>query len=106
MLPTLRPGDRLLIRYAAPIREGRLVVIRWPGRPIAVKRAARRLAGGWDVHSDNPAAGTDSRTVGAIPADDVMAVVICRLWPPGVRRTAPSVGWRDARRLRRIDRRR
>jgi nickel-type superoxide dismutase maturation protease len=81
MQPTLRPGDRLLIRYAARPRVGRLVVVRLPARPIAVKRIARQVPGGWEVRSDNRAAGTDSRTLGAIPDEDVIAVVMWRVWP-------------------------
>jgi nickel-type superoxide dismutase maturation protease len=87
MQPSLQPGDRLLIRYGGVPRAGRLVVVRLPDRPIAVKRAVRRLADGWDVRSDNPAAGTDSRTLGAVSESDVVAVVVCRVWPPRRRRT-------------------
>ncbi len=86
MQPSLVPGDRLLIRYGAQPSPGRLVVVRLPGRPIAVKRAARRVDGGWDVRSDNRAAGTDSRVLGAIPEEDIMAVVLCRVWPLRARR--------------------
>jgi phage repressor protein C with HTH and peptisase S24 domain len=89
MQPSLRPGDRLLIRYGGPPRVGRLVVVRLPDRPIAVKRAASKVTGGWDVRSDNPA-GTDSRTLGPVPDADVLAVVLCRVWPPGRRRSTTA----------------
>jgi type IV secretory pathway protease TraF len=81
MLPTLRSGDRLLIRYRAAPRPGKMVVVRLPDRPVAVKRAAQRVGDGWDVRSDNAVVGTDSRVFGAIPGEDVLAVVICRWWP-------------------------
>ncbi len=86
MEPTLRAGDRLLVRYGASPQPGRLVVVRLPGRPIAVKRAIRREAGGWWVEGDNPMRGVDSRTVGVIADSDVVARVVCRVWPPVRRR--------------------
>lgn len=82
MLPTLRPGDRLLVRWGAAPRPGRLVVVRLPGdRPVAVKRALRREPGGWWVERDNAAEGVDSWLVGAIPDADVLGVVLGRYWP-------------------------
>lgn len=81
MHPTLSDGDLLLLRYGARPRPGRLIVVRLPDRPPAVKRAAWREVGGWWVERDNPAVGVDSWQVGAVPDDDVLAVVVCRLWP-------------------------
>jgi type IV secretory pathway protease TraF len=91
MRPTLEPGDRLLVRYAAPVTVGRLVLARLPDGTLAVKRAAEpretRTGGpGWWLLSDNPDEGVDSRHRGAIPASDVVAVVVARLWP----RPAPA----------------
>ncbi|HEY6796212.1 MAG TPA: S26 family signal peptidase [Kineosporiaceae bacterium] len=86
MLPTLRDGDRLLVRDVragdpAPA-AGSLVVVRLPGdRPEAVKRLAGRHHGGWWVERDNPADGVDSWLVGAIPQADLRGVVRARLWP-------------------------
>jgi type IV secretory pathway protease TraF len=86
MRPTLEPGDRLLVRYAAPVSAGRLVLARFPDGTLAVKRAVEpRLTAhgdpGWWLLSDNPDAGVDSRHRGVIPADDVVAVVVARVWP-------------------------
>jgi SOS-response transcriptional repressor LexA len=81
MLPTLREGDRLLVRYGAAPRQGRLVVVRFADGVVAVKRACRREPGGWWVERDNPAVGVDSRTVGVIADDDVLATVVARAWP-------------------------
>jgi type IV secretory pathway protease TraF len=86
MLPTLEAGDRLLVRYAAPITPGRLVLARLPDGVLAVKRATeRRVTGagepGWWLLSDNPDEGVDSRHRGAIPERDVVGVVVARVWP-------------------------
>lgn len=86
MEPTLRPGDVLLLRYDVPPREGQLVVVRLPDRPVAVKRAVRREDGGWWVERDNPAEGVDSWLVGVIPDHDVLACVWRRVWPVSRRR--------------------
>jgi Peptidase S24-like len=82
MEPTLRDGDRLLVRYGAPPVPGTLAIVRLPGRPLAVKRVTRRVDDGWWVERDNPAEGVDSWLVGAISAADVVARVLCRVWPP------------------------
>ncbi len=86
MLPTLADGDRLLVRWGGTPRSGRLVVVRLPDaddgpRPVAVKRATRRETGGWWVERDSAGEGVDSWQVGAIPDDDVLAVVLGRVWP-------------------------
>jgi len=81
MQPTLYDGDRLLVIHAGRPRLGRLLVVRLPDGVVAVKRAVRREPGGWWVQRDNPREGVDSWTVGAIPDDDVVAVVLLRLWP-------------------------
>jgi Peptidase S24-like len=86
MRPTLAPGDRLLVRYGAPVRPGRLVLTRFADGTLAVKRAAerrttRRGGAAWWVLSDDPAVGVDSRHRGPVPSDDVLAVVLARLWP-------------------------
>jgi len=82
MLPTLRDGDRLLVRWGARPVAGRVAVVRLPGgRPVSVKRLAFPRDGGWWVERDNPAEGVDSWLVGAIPEPDVVAVVQVRVWP-------------------------
>jgi Peptidase S24-like len=83
MLPTLRDGDRLLVRYGAgpEPRPGALVIVTLPGgRPLSVKRLVRREPdGGWWVERDNPWEGVDSWQVGAVPDGDLEAVVVARL---------------------------
>ncbi len=86
MRPTLRPGDRLLVRYRPRVRPGRLVVARFADGTVAVKRATERRttrsgAVGWWLLSDQPEAGVDSRHRGPVPDADVVAVVLARIWP-------------------------
>jgi phage repressor protein C with HTH and peptisase S24 domain len=86
MRPTLRPGDRLLVRYAAPVTAGALVLARFVDGTLAVKRAAeprrgRTGAPGWWLLSDNPDQGVDSRHRGVVEERDVVAVVRARLGP-------------------------
>ena len=86
MLPTLEPGDRLLVRYGVQVRANDLVVARFADGTVAVKRATERRtsvsgAPGWWLLSDNAAAGTDSRHRGVIAEPDVLARVVGRVWP-------------------------
>lgn len=87
MLPTLRPGDCLLVRRPRRVRAGAVVVARFPARPdlLVVKRAVRPVDGRWWVEGDNPAVTDDSRRYG--PAD-VLAVVVLRYWPLPPRRVS------------------
>ena len=82
MQPTLRDGDRLLVRHGRVPRVGDLVVVRLPGGVLAIKRATFRRDGGWWVERDNPDVGVDSWTLGAIPDPEVVAVARARVWPP------------------------
>ena len=93
MLPTLREGDRLLVRYGVAPRPGDLVVARFADGTVAVKRAVeqrrtRSGEAGWWLLSDNPGEGVDSRHRGPVPGADVLAVVRLRVWP------SPRVGRR------------
>ena len=85
MEPALRPGDWLLVRRTRRVRAGQIVLARHPGRPdmLIVKRAARRVDGGWWLASDNPDAGAvDSRRFGAVPAALIEGRVLARYWRP------------------------
>jgi Peptidase S24-like len=83
MEPTLYDGDHLVVLYGGRARLGRLVMVRLPGGPLSVKRIAFRDVSGWWVERDNPAEGVDSWQVGAVPEQDVVATVLCRIWPLG-----------------------
>jgi signal peptidase I len=90
MTPTVRSGDRLLVRRVAPgdtVGEDAVVLARFPARPelLVVKRVRRAVPGGHWVEGDNPFVTDDSRAFG--PAV-VVGRVVGRLWPrPG--RLAP-----------------
>jgi hypothetical protein len=101
MEPTLYEGDRLLVRYGAPPRAGRLAVVRLPDgpdgpRPVSVKRIvgpAPGEPGHWWVERDNAGEGIDSWLVGGIPDPDVLARVVARIPTPrrpGGRRPGPG----------------
>lgn len=81
MAPTLRAGDRLLIRYGARVRPGRVVIARFPDGAVVVKRATELRDGGWWLLGDAASVGVDSRHRGAIPTRDVLAVAVARVWP-------------------------
>jgi len=92
MEPTLRDGDRLLVRWGRRrARPGAVAVIRLPDGPLSIKRLAFREPDGWWVERDNPAAGADSWQLGTIPDSDLVGVALLRLAPaPGrIGRAAP-----------------
>ncbi len=92
MEPTLRGGDLLIVHVGAPIAAADLVVARLPEREgLAVKRAVRLDTDGWWVERDNSRSGVDSWAVGAIPAADVVAKVVRRVWPPRPIRGTPRL---------------
>jgi SOS-response transcriptional repressor LexA len=84
MTPTLIEGDRLLVRYGAKPRAGRLAVVRFADGVVAVKRLDHESTDGWWVARDNAFEGRDSWSGGPIGPDGVLAVVVARIWPrPG-----------------------
>jgi nickel-type superoxide dismutase maturation protease len=86
MSPTVRHGDRLLVRRVRPgsaVRPGDVVLARFPSRPelLVVKRVRRAVPGGHWLEGDNSFVTDDSRAYG--PAV-VVGRVVARLWPrPG-----------------------
>lgn len=83
MIPTLAPGERLLVRLDGPIVLGDIVVFEHSDQ-FDVKRILRIEADGVFVQGDNDQVSTDSRMYGLIPHDDVLGSVTYRLWPkPG-----------------------
>jgi hypothetical protein len=86
MTPTVRSGDRLLVRRvraSGAVRPGDVVLARFPSRPdlLVVKRVRRAVPGGHWVEGDNPLVTDDSRAYGTAV---VVGRVVVRLWPsPG-----------------------
>jgi nickel-type superoxide dismutase maturation protease len=94
MLPTLRPGDRLVVKYGSRVRPGAVVVLRHPLQHdlLIVKRALERRSNGWWVVGDNPQVRNDSREFGPVPDDLMVARAWVRLRPPqGVQRSLRPV---------------
>jgi nickel-type superoxide dismutase maturation protease len=95
MLPTLRPGDQLVVHYGGRVRAGDVVVLRHPFQHdlLIVKRLVRRDTAGWWVQGDNPGVRNDSREFGVVPDE----LLVARAWlrvrprrhgPGGVRQTS------------------
>lgn len=86
MVPTLQPGQYVLYEPEATPTVGEIVVARHPSRSIEIVKRVSAVdpIGLIELRSDNPAAGTDSRTFGRIDADDVLGRVTISLeWPFG-----------------------
>ena len=84
MVPTLRPGDRLLaVRLRRAPRVGDVVLAADPREPRRelVKRVAVVDAAGVTLRGDHPAFSTDARAFGAIPAARIGWRVAARYWP-------------------------
>jgi nickel-type superoxide dismutase maturation protease len=80
MIPTLAPGEWVVVRRTSSPRQGSVVVVRRPERYV-VKRATRRTEHGWWVEGDNAAASDDSRTFGPVRDEDVVGEVRWRYRP-------------------------
>jgi nickel-type superoxide dismutase maturation protease len=94
MAPTVRSGDRLLVRRvrsAGAVQPGDVVLARFPSRPdlLVVKRVRRPVPGGYWVEGDNPLVTDDSRAFGVAV---VVGKVVGRLRPrPGRLPPAPAL---------------
>lgn len=83
MLPTLLPGDRLLVARLGRPRLADVVLAADPRAPRRemIKRVARIDASGIHLRGDNPAASTDARAFGPVPAAAVEWRAVLRYWP-------------------------
>jgi nickel-type superoxide dismutase maturation protease len=86
MLPTLAPGDPILVDLGAyrraPPRPGEVVLARHPYRTDLrmVKRVVSLAADGrCALAGDNPEESTDSRAFGLLPEERVLGRVVARL---------------------------
>jgi signal peptidase I len=83
MIPTLAPGERLLVLTNGPVVLGDIVVFKRADQ-FDVKRVLHIETDGIFAQGDNDLVSTDSRSYGLIPFDDVLGTVTYRLWPkPG-----------------------
>ena len=88
MLPTLRPGDYLMVNRLAYVasapRKGDVVVVK--GRTGAPARQIKRVADlpGEEVYvqGDNPDGSTDSRDYGPVARSSIEGKAWLRYWPP------------------------
>jgi nickel-type superoxide dismutase maturation protease len=86
MVPTLEPGDRLLVETwtyrRRPPRVGEVVVTADPRSPARelVKRVAAVEKGQVTLRGD-AAKSTDSRRVGSVPVDEIRTRAALRYWP-------------------------
>ena len=87
MLPTLRPGDFVIVdrrphKDWRPSR-GDIVLARDPRERerTLVKRVSRCEEGDAWLLGDNPDSSTDSRTFGALPREYILGEVRWRYWP-------------------------
>jgi nickel-type superoxide dismutase maturation protease len=99
MVPTLAPGDRLLVLrlgHRKFLRPGSLVMVAAPpvpGRPAQmVKRLVDHHGSTVAVVGDNPDASTDSRSFGRLPLRSVTGLVFYRYAP--AERTGAIGLWR------------
>ena len=79
MLPTLEPGDRLLVLRLAP-RVGDVVAIDHAGL-VKVKRVTAIDGSLVTVLGDNPSASTDSRTFGPVHRSTIIGRAVYRYAP-------------------------
>ena len=88
MLPTLRPGDRLLVHWGGRVRPHALVVARPMARPelLVVKRARLHLGGDdWDLTADNPDVFGRGWTSGPATVTGRVLLRYPRWWAPARR---------------------
>lgn len=85
MLPSLRPGDRLvcLPLPRGRVRAGDVVMVPDPRRPSRrlLKRVAARHGERVTLLGDHPAASTDSRTLGDVPLPWLVPRAVYRYAP-------------------------
>ena len=84
MIPTLAPGERLLVvpRWRR-LLPGDLVALRDPDLPkrLLIKRVDKVTRDGVIVRGDNPSASRDSRDFGAVTLGSIVGLAVYRYHP-------------------------
>ncbi|TAN24126.1 MAG: nickel-type superoxide dismutase maturation protease, partial [Actinomycetota bacterium] len=86
MVPTLNPGDRLVVRrikHPSAALIGRIVVAKdpWGNGNLVIKRLAGLDGDSFILLGDNSDASTDSRSLGSFPSVSLMGRVVYRYFP-------------------------
>jgi len=83
MMPTLRAGDRCIVKWGQTAQVGDIVVARRPDRPelIVVKRVSAIEPDGHWLEGDNTKGSHDSWVFGPVASAGILAVVTYRYWP-------------------------
>ena len=86
MLPSLNPGDRLVVRrvkHPGVELTGRIVVARDPRENgnLVIKRFTGLDGDSFILLGDNPEASTDSRFLGSFASGSLMGTVVYRYFP-------------------------
>jgi len=82
MLPTLAPGDHVFVDPRARYARGDVIVAQHPFKSdvVLVKRVGDIGDDGRvELLSDNPAEGSDSRTLGRVAPGQVFGAVVARI---------------------------
>lgn len=80
MLPSLKDGDKVLVRPPKHLQSGDIVVANHPFRNTTIIKRIREIStsGKLFLRGDNPDESTDSRTFGEIDRKEVLGKAICR----------------------------
>ena len=86
MVPTLHPGDWLWAHKPGTLKVGQIVVFRHD-QGLLIKRIIEPpgevvAPGTFFVLGDAREDSLDSRRIGPVAADQIIGVVLFRLWPP------------------------
>jgi signal peptidase I len=83
MMPSLEPGDRLLVLKLRAPRAGDIVALHDPELPgrLLVKRVAAVAPAGVEVLGDNAGASRDSRSFGVVPPSALLGRAVYRYFP-------------------------
>jgi nickel-type superoxide dismutase maturation protease len=82
MLPTLKHGEEVLVKFGKTFQVGDIVFAKHPYKQSAkmIKRIEKiSTSGKLFLIGDNPSESTDSRSFGEISAEEIIGKVVCRL---------------------------